>query len=276
MTKNAEQVIIDFHTHAFPDTLAPRAMQHLSEQGNIQPYYDGTVNGLLDSMDDAGLSLSIVQPIATKPSQVVAINDWSIAGNSRRVLFFGTMHPDFADVAGELQRIHDAGIMGIKLHGDYQELFVDDEKRAFPIYERLQLLGMIVLFHAGIDIGIPPPVHASPERIARVHEAFPDLTIIAAHLGGFRQWDEVERHLVGKPIYLDTSYVMEDAAEEEVMRILCDHGEDRILFASDGPWMDMKAQLRWLNELDITDESKQRILHENAQRLLCQHLRPLP
>ena len=261
--------IIDIHTHVFPDALAPRAMEHLASQADVTPCYDGTVQGLRAAMARAGIQTSVVQPIATKPSQVMSINDWALASTDRHTLFFGTIHPEYPDLAGELKRIADAGLPGVKIHGDYQRLFVDDEERAFPIYEILQTLGLMVLFHAGIDIGIPDPVHASPQRIARVHEAFPDLTLIVAHMGGFRQWDQVETFLIGKPLYLDTSFVMGHAPDALIVRMMRNHGYERILFASDGPWMDSRAQVAWVASLPIPEEAREQIFYHNARKLLA-------
>jgi len=47
--------IIDFHAHAFPDALAPRAMKKLLEEApDVRAYLDGTIGALLGSMDKAG------------------------------------------------------------------------------------------------------------------------------------------------------------------------------------------------------------------------------
>ena len=68
-------MIIDFHTHTFPDSIAARAVDSLSKEAHIVPYTDGTVSGLLNSMDKGGIDMSVLLPVATASSQVESIND---------------------------------------------------------------------------------------------------------------------------------------------------------------------------------------------------------
>ena len=150
---------------------------------------------------------------------------------------------------------------------DYQDTFIDDE-RYMPIYETMEDLGMILLLHAGVDIGLPPPVRATPERILKVHESFPKLRIVAAHMGGFRMWDEVERYLLGREIYLDTSYVRTFMDDGRALRMMREHGIDRILFATDAPWADQKEELSWIASLGFSEEEIAKILCENGAKLL--------
>ncbi|RKY05082.1 amidohydrolase [Candidatus Poribacteria bacterium] len=258
---------IDFHVHAFPDDLAPRAMEILSAQSGVKPYFDGTISGLLSSMERAGIEASVVQPVATKPSQVRSINNWLIGLKNERIIPFGAMHPEFENPYEELRRIKELGIKGIKLHCDYQGRFVDDEAY-MPIYEAMERLGMILMLHAGVDIGLPPPYHATPERILRILEAFPKLRVVAAHMGSFKMWDEVEEKLIGREIYLDTSYVRGFMEDERALRMMREHGFDRILFASDSPWADQKAELEWILRLGIPEGELEKVLSGNAERLL--------
>ena len=97
-----------------------------------------------------------------------------------------------------------AGIKGVKFHPDYQMFFVDEE-RMFPLYRQMADAGLIAFFHAGVDIGLPPPVHCPPDRLATVLDRVPDLTVVAAHFGGFKMWDDVEKYLIGRNLWLDTS-----------------------------------------------------------------------
>lgn len=260
-------IVLDFHVHAFPDELAPRAMEQLSRRSNLIPSYDGTISGLRRSMMEAGISASVIQPVATKPSQVRSINDWVLSLKSDRLIPFGAIHPDLERPWEELKRIKALGIRGVKIHGDYQEAFIDEE-RYMPIYEAMEDLGMILLLHAGVDIGLPPPVRATPERILRVHESFPRLRIVAAHMGGFRMWDEVERYLLGREIYFDTSYVRTFMDDERAMKMMQKHGIDRILFATDAPWADQKEELSWITSLGFSEEELDKILWGNGAKLL--------
>jgi len=50
---------------------------------------------------------------------------------------------------------------------------------------------------------------ATPERLEKIVRTFPRCKVVAAHMGGFSLWDDVERFLVGTDIYLDTSYSLD-------------------------------------------------------------------
>jgi len=262
-------MIIDIHTHAFPDELAERAMAVLTGNSNVTPYTDGTCAELRSSTQRAGIDLAAVMPIATKPSQAGSINRWAaeINRHNGNLICFGSLHPMQDDWREEISRLVAEGIPGIKLHPDYQQFFVDDPE-LFPIYNALADAGLILLFHAGVDIGLPPPVHCTPARLARVLDAAPDLTIIAAHMGGYSCWDDVERYLVGRELYFDTSYSMADLGAERMTDLIHAHGAGRILFGTDSPWTDQSAEVANIRALPLTDDEKAAILGGTALRLL--------
>jgi len=274
--------IIDIHTHVFPDDLAPKAIEELERRANIKAFLNGTVSDLRRSMQEAGIALSVLQPVCTKPNQVRSINTWTEQFNHHftyddyqtprsmiqpDILPFGTLYPGQEDWEEEINRLKRAGIRGIKLHPEYQA-FDPNAPCLFPLYEKLQEENCIVLFHAGEDIGFPPPYHARPRRIAAVVEAFPDLRIIAAHMGGYNMWDEVEECLVKKDLYLDTSYTIGHLPTERLIHMMERHGFDRILFGTDSPWKDQSEEVQNILRLDIPDEAKGKILWENAHNLL--------
>ena len=268
-------MVVDFHVHCFPDRLALRAIPELAAAGGIQPYSDGTVSGLRRSMREAGVSLSVVQPVATRPQQVRVINAWAaeqeaIRRSSRQpeqLLFFGTLHPDLVDWREEIGRIREDGLLGIKFHPDYQGFFVDEE-RMWPFYEALLQEGLIILFHAGEDVGFPPPVHCTPEGLARVLHRFPGGRIVAAHMGGYRCWEGVARHLVGKEIYFDTSFSFADLGAAGMARLIRAHGPRKVLFGTDSPWTGQKESLASIQGLDLPPGAEERILYRNALSLL--------
>ncbi len=267
MPMNGESpIIIDFHTHCFPDELAPRAMGKLSAAANIPPFSDGTVAGLRRSMQKAGIGISVVLSIATKPEQVTNVNTWAASIQTDQIIPFGSLHPETADWQGEVERIVSLGIRGVKFHPDYQNFFVDDP-RMFPIYEGLVEAGLIVLFHAGNDAAYQPPFRCTPPRLARVADAFPSGKFVAAHLGGYKYWDEVEEHLVGRNLYFDTSFSLGHMTAEQWQRICRTHGFDRILFGTDSPWTDQSEQLDQLRA-QVAGEMLRKVTSENAAQLL--------
>lgn len=262
-------MIIDMHTHIFPDELAARAVARLAEHAGVPAHADGTADGLRASMQRAGITRAALMPVATKPSQVRTINAWTADLNRRYPEFiaFGTLHPAQTDWAEEIARLTADGIRGIKLHHDYQQTFVDDDV-FLPMYQALAEAGLMLLVHAGVDIGLPPPVHCPPERLARVLQAVPTLTVIAAHMGGYACWDAVEQHLLGRRLLLDTSYSLTDLGAERMTALIRAHGVEKILFGSDSPWTDQQTAVAAIRGLPFTNEEQEAILGGNARRLL--------
>lgn len=266
-------MIIDFHTHIFPDKIAPATIAHLSKVGGTPAQTDGTAAGLRASMEQAGIDLSVVLPVVTKPSQFDSVNRFAAAINAEndRLLSFGGIHPDNDDVEGKLAAIVSLGLRGIKLHPDYQGIFIDDERNVRILREAVKR-NLLAVIHAGIDIGLPAPVHCPPARIARVltqigqDPACP--RIVLAHTGGWRQWDEVERYLVGKPVYFDISFSLGQIPDEQLLRIIRQHGAHRILFATDSPWDAQKHAVDYLLSLPLNETEREQILWQNAKTLL--------
>ncbi|MFA6308780.1 MAG: TatD family hydrolase [Clostridia bacterium] len=260
-------MVIDFHVHCFPDELAEKAVLSLSECSDIPARVNGTIKDIKKSMKEAGVSKSVVLSIATKPSQTKKINIWSSKIADDEIVPFGTLHPHNTDWKNELAAISATGLKGIKFHPDYQNFFVDD-KEMFAIYEKAFELGLIIVFHAGLDIGLPAPYHCTPDGLAEVVKAFPGAKIVAAHMGGFSFWDDVEKFLVGQEIYLDTSYCLDYMKEEQLRRIIDNHGYEKILFATDSPWCDQKEEIEKIRLLNFKPEIKEAILAGNALKLL--------
>lgn len=260
-------MVVDFHTHCFPDELAARAVPALAKDGGIEARLDGTVKDLKGSMRKAGVDKSVVLPIATKPSQTQKINDWSAEIQDEDIIAFGTIHPNYEGWEAEIRRVKQLGLKGIKFHPDYQEFYVD-EPRMMPVYDLIFELGLIIVFHAGLDIGLSPPYHCTPRRLLRLLRTFPGGKIVAAHMGGYSYWDEVEEVLVGEEIYFDTSYSLDWMAAGQAGRIIENHGYRKILFATDSPWTDQSEQIQKIKRLGLESTVEEAILGGNARNLL--------
>ena len=237
-------MIIDFHTHCFPDWLAERACRMLiKNSGMVTPFHDGTVAGLRRRAAD--ISLLGVKGIVP----------------------FGSVHPEAEDAFDELERLAASGIKGVKFHPDNQNFYVDED-RMIPIYEKIASLGLITLFHCGLDIGMPEPVHCTADRLARVLDVFGDAPVVAAHFGGICSWYATEKYLIGRNLYLDTAYSYGIMPPSVGKRLIAEHGADKILFGSDSPWNSPKAILGLIDLFELSDSEKEAVLGGNAQRLL--------
>lgn len=260
--------IIDFHAHIFPEDMAAKVLPDLHNRAGIQYFNRGTVSDLLASMAVAGVDVSVVSRITTKPEQTESINDWLLDISQHNIIPMAAWHPDLAVDNNAIKRLSARGFKCIKLHPDYQGFFVD-EKRVFPLYEAAQSAGMPILFHAGLDRGLPPPVHALPDRLLRVHRAFPQMKMIAAHMGGEDNYGDTEKLLLGSSIYLDTSFILRKMPISTLERMIKNHPIEQILFGSDTPWNDQKGDVDYLFSLPfLNDHEKACIAGINAMKLL--------
>jgi len=262
-------MVIDFHTHCFPEKIAAKAMAHLSAcSGELESYHAGSELDLLGAVRSMGAQYAVVLNIATNPKQQRSVNDYAIAINSiEGLVAFGSVHPESPDALEELERLASAGIKGIKLHPDYQHFFVDDES-VYPIYEKAAALGLITVFHAGYDIGLPDPLHCSAQALERALPVFGGATVVAAHMGGYMQWLEVLEHLAGKNLYFDTSYSQSRLPAPWARRIIEKHTAARILLGSDMPWSPTNKEIAYIKSLALPAEDEAAILGGNAAALL--------
>ena len=262
-------MIIDFHNHVFPDKIAEKTMRFLLDEigGMYVPAHDGTVSGLLKNMDAWGIDRSVVLPIATRRSQTKSVNEWAAEINSDRLVSFGSFYPHPDDYKENIDFITGLGLKGLKFHAEYQNFDVDD---AFmlKIYDYALGKGLIILHHGGLDEAYPDSARSTPRMFARVAEEMKGGVIIAAHLGGYKYWDDVEKYLIGTNIYFDTSMGFEYFPEDQFLRIVKNHGIDKILFATDSPWSNAKTELEHFNGLPLSDIEKAAILSGNAKRIL--------
>jgi hypothetical protein len=258
---------IDFHVHAFPDALAKRAIAQLESGVRVKARLDGSIGGLLASMDRAGVRASVICSIATKPSQFESILAWSASIASERILPFASVHPADPLLAERPAQIAAAGLKGVKLHPFYQEFAIDDPALD-PLYAGLAEHGLIALFHAGYDIGYAFADLADPERILALSKRFPTLKIVAAHLGGWMQWDRVERFLVGRPVWLEFSYSLQFLPIPQARKLILGHDPGRLLFGSDSPWDDQAEALGLIPALGLPDDLHDAIRSRNAAALL--------
>lgn len=261
-------MVVDFHTHVFPDAIAAAAIARLVETsgGRAKPHYDGTLGGLVAAMDRCGVDVSVTQPVATRPEQVRSINSSAADTRSARIEPFGAMHPALADPAEEIERMSSLGLRGFKMHPEYQE-FLPDDPALSRIWSAAEDHGMVVLFHAGADLCFDT-MRGTAERFATLLQRHPGLRVVLAHLGGYEHWTAVERLLCGADVWLDTAFTLGHLPDDEFVALARAHGIDRVLFGSDGPWTDAAAEMAHLGRLGLTAEELGRVLGGNAERLL--------
>lgn len=280
-------MIIDFHVHTFPTGISERVMEKLSKLSHTAYFTNGSVPGLQESMEEASVDYSVNLPVMTNAGQVEKVNSSLIADKEtlwgQHIITFGGMHPDYGDYKKELRRLKENGIPGIKIHPAYQGTDIDDIKM-MRIIDSASELGMIVLTHAGVDIGIYDHNYASVPQILKVIDEIRPPKFVLAHMGNWACWQEVESDLAGAPVWFDTAfsigkvtpaagdgtppYLSHNLSGEEFVRIVRKHGVDKILFATDSPWEGQKDYISRVEKMPLSKQEKEQIFSENAIKLL--------
>ena len=263
-------MIIDAHTHVFPDAIAGRSIETLEKIGNEKAVTGGTADDLLGAMKAAGVDLSVVLPVVTKPRQFESINSFA-AGLCRRpgLISLGGIHPACDDIDRRLDFIASLGLKGVKLHPDYQETDITDEGY-IKILVGCRERGLAVFIHAGVDPASPGHVHCPPDLSADVVKAVTKEKpfIVLAHMGGAKQIDLVERCLTGLPVYFDTSFVLDGTEKERIADVIRSHGIGKILFGTDSPWRSAKQYIGIINSILPDPEERDAVFSKNCAGLL--------
>ena len=263
-------MIIDFHTHTFPDKIAAKTVAKLGEVAGIQPQTDGTLHGLLESMETAGVDLSVIMPVVTRPEQFQTINNVAAKINEEsdgRVISFGGIHPNSLNYKKELDYIKSLGLKGIKLHPDYQGVMIDDIGYKH-IIDYASQLDLAIMVHAGVDLGGRRMIKNPPEKSLEIINELQPPKLILAHMGGWKQWDQVEEILCGTQVYLDCAFCSDYMSPQQFERLVQKHGAGKILFATDSPWENPKDTIAWVESTSLSEEQKRKIYMENACKLL--------
>lgn len=169
--------IFDSHVHIYPEKIADKAAQNIGEFYDIDMEFNGSVSILLKECEKAGVNRCLVHSVATTHDQVKKINDYialSVNDYPEKFVGFGSLHPSMsaAEADAEVNRMIEIGLMGVKLHPDFQ-LFRIDDKHAMELYEVID--GRLpILFHTG-DKRFE---YSSPHRLAAVARRFPKQKMI--------------------------------------------------------------------------------------------------
>ena len=279
-------MIIDFHTHVFPEKIAERAIAALEANANSRAHIKATIPSLINSMERSGIDISVVLQVVTNPRQTETINRTSVEINEKYadcgLIAFGGIHPDDENYRDTLKFIASNGLKGIKVHPVYQKVDFDDI-RFLRILDCATELGLITVTHAGLDIGVEGS-EADPEKLRHAIDTVHPKKLVLAHLGGWNQWDKVSEYIAGQDVYLDTAfsigrpylplegkepYPHPDLCSKEMLeKLIRLHGEDKILFATDSPWSNQRDEVFKIREMNLPGETEEKIFCKNAMKLL--------
>ena len=256
---------IDFHTHVYPDAIAPKAADSIRVfYGFGMEAMNGTVKTLLERGDIAGTHRFVILPVAMRPDRTRHINDFILeqVASEPRFFGFGTVHAAMDNLMDEVDYIMEKGLRGIKMHPDSQVFSIDDE-RLFPVYEHIQ--GKLpVILHMG-DHRFD---YSHPKRLRHVLDLFPKLQVIAAHFGAYEIYEEAYNQLKDTDCFFDVSsslmFMGEGVPESYINR----YGAERFVYGSDYPMWDPVVEMERFLKLKLTSDQFEQIANKTAKRIL--------
>ncbi|GAA1916696.1 amidohydrolase family protein [Nocardioides hwasunensis] len=259
-------MIIDAHTHVWPDKVAHRA---LSGNGTgFDHVGDGTLAGLRASMAASGVDRSIVLGVANTADAVEKVCRFSASVAAADVVPLGAVHVDLS-VEDNLRHLREHRLVGIKVHPLYQGFGLDDPR----LVERMDALdpGMLAVVHVGTGGDGKPVAGSTPALLRDLARAVPHVHVIACHFGGYHHLDDAFDVICGSGILVDTSWpptlgrVDPDRVRDFVRR----HGADKVVFASDWPTADPAREIEVMHDLGLGTDETERVLGLNMHELLA-------
>ena len=258
--------IIDAHCHIYPDKIADKAVEAIGQFYDLSMYYDGRYSTLIDFGSKIGVKHYVIFSVATTPKQVHSINNYiadTVKQSGGIMTGLGALHPDSETVEEDIAEIIALGLKGVKMHPDFQKFQIDD-KKCYKIYELCQKNNLPVLLHTG-DSRYD---YSNPQRMKKVLEDFPNLTVIGAHFGGWSCWKEAAETLSSySNFYVDCSSSFDWLTAGECRDLISAYGADHVLFATDFPMWNHESEYKRFTEINLSDEENRLILYKNAVRL---------
>jgi hypothetical protein len=281
-------MIIDFHIHlSRPEHEHPWVMEWLRSNfsGDLDAMMDRVLNpkgfrGYLQENEvDWAVGLAEVTPITTGWASNEYVGEFCCevnalpkpdSGPRGRLLPFASINPYIInDLPGELEKlIKDFSFKGIKVYPVYQHHYPNDP-RMYPLYAKVQELGLPMLVHTGSSVFKGARIkYGDPLLLDDVAIDFPDLTILMAHSGRPFWYEQAfwmaRRH---ENVYMEVSGLPAKKLLEYFPRL-----EDiahKVVYGSDWPGNpDLKRNVDAIRNLQISDQAKQAVLHDNAAKIL--------
>ncbi len=266
--KDRKMYIFDSHVHIYPEKIADKASVNIGNFYDIPMTFNGSIKMLLDECEKAGVNRCLVHSVATTHEQVQKINDFiseSVKAYPDKFVGFGSLHPSMSadEVDCEIKRMTEIGLMGIKLHPDFQYFAIDD-KHAMEMYEAVD--GRLpILFHTGDS----RYSYSNPHRLAAAAKRFPKQKMIGAHFGGYSEWDEALRCLPDlENVYVDSCSSLAFISPEKAKEYVRAYTEDKIFFGTDYPMWSASDELERIDRLDLTETAREKIFYRNICKFL--------
>ena len=277
-------MIIDSHTHIFPEWLRDQRDRYLERDATFAEMYGSpkakmaTAEDLVRAMDEDGVDMSVAMGIGwSDPGLAREANDYLIDSVSRypgRITGFAGVSPAWGDAAArEVERCAQGGLRGIgELHPDSQGFDLSDRRTMAPLVEAVQGRGLILVAHSSEPVGhsYAGKGDTTPEVLWSFIQSFPEVTLVCAHWGGglpfYALMPEVAEGLTN--VYFDTAaspFLYTPRVFEAVASLV---GADRILLGSDYPLVRSRRLLSQVRKSSLSEAEKEALIGGNAAALL--------
>lgn len=277
-------MIIDFHTHIYPEWLRAQRDKYLARDATFGELYVNpkakmaTADEIVHAMDSDGVHTSVVMGVGwTDHGLAREANDYiieSVRNYPGRIVGFAGINPAWGDIAlKEVERCARAGLRGVgELHPDTQGFELSDKRTMQPLVEALREHKLILTTHSSEPVGhlYHGKGHTTPDKLWSFIESFPDIKIVCAHWGGglpfYALMPEVAEGMAN--VYFDTAaspFLYSPAIFSQVASLI---GAGRILMSSDFPLLRAKRLLKQINDSSLSAGDKRKITGENAAQLL--------
>jgi predicted TIM-barrel fold metal-dependent hydrolase len=240
-------IAVDCHVHLFPDELFQAIGRWFAAADWELPYPCRTA-AILRWMHALGVERFWALPYAHKPGAAAELNAYvaEIARRHPQVIGFFTVHAADEN-PGELARaaLDELGLAGLKLHGEVQQLAMDD-RRLDSVFDLLEERGAPCVLHAA-NAPYPQPI----ERLDITHTAArlarnPRLKMVVAHLGAPQTRDYLDLLAKYPSLHLEISFAhvpplhaLDDPSPEKLAPFA-----NRLLFGSDFPYITFPYSLQ--------------------------------
>jgi len=265
------ETIFNIHTHIYPEKISEKATDALGKFYDFPVEGKGTYSDLEADSANYNVAGFLLLAVATNTAQVEKVNAHLAKAvqlsreHGFNTVGFGGIHQDHPDFEGVIANMKELGLRGIKIHPDIQGVDIDDP-RLLPLYEMIEG-DLPIYLHMGDDR--PEYRFSEPKKLARIMDRFPKLEVVAAHLGGYRAWQEAENELVGRDnIWYDTSSALWAMTPDEANHMIDVLGDEHIMFGNDYPVKTLKQEMEYFNALQLSEEKRKAILYDNAARFL--------
>lgn len=269
-------MIIDIHAHpVFASMPIHPGVHQLSETYYSRKALILTLEDFIKELDRAGVDRVVLLTVCWKGQPMRVRNEATaeiIKRYPERFIGFASFDPNDPKQAVEEVEyaVHKLGFRGVKTIAQNVEIFYND-RRYYPIYDKVQELGVPILFHTGPSFLHTRTLFGDPMTLEDVAVDFPKMNIILAHMGMQRYMD-VHSLLVRHPnVYADLSFWPLHPAYAPLIPwgLLERTVSQKILLGSDFPVGQSPSEaIDAVKRLLISERFKSQILGENAARLL--------